>query len=164
MWAAVLQKARGKGWGESWVFENCFETSSGLLLVVGAPTTSKNEKDMVSAIYIPSFTVPCERSVQALPSPPSVVSFWLPWGWQGTRHRFSRLQLGKEMLRLTSKWLNTSSLQIGRSRPTIHQEVTFLAKQFVGLTGLTRETAASVGSWGSGGDIMGKHFKSNHSV
>lgn len=96
------------------MFENCFETSSGLLLVVGAPTTSKNEKDMVSAIYIPSLTVPCERSVPGtpLPSPPSVVLFWLSWGWQGTRQRFSRLQLGKEMLRLTSKWLNTSSLQI----------------------------------------------------
>lgn len=51
------------------MFENCFETSSGLLLVVGAPTTSKNEKDMVSAIYIPSLTVPCERSVPGTPLP-----------------------------------------------------------------------------------------------
>lgn len=95
------------------MFENCFETSSGLLLVVGAPTISKNEKDMVSAIYIPSCTVPCEHSVQAFPFLPSMVSFW-----QGTRHRFSRLQLGKEICRLTSKWLNMSSLQTGRSTPT----------------------------------------------
>lgn len=42
-WTATLQKARGKGWGVSWVCEDCFENSSGLLLVVDAPTTSKRK-------------------------------------------------------------------------------------------------------------------------
>lgn len=51
------------------MFEDCFENSSGLFLVVGAPITSKNERDMVSAIYIPSLTVPCEHSVLGSPLP-----------------------------------------------------------------------------------------------
>lgn len=42
-WAAALQKARGKGWHASWVSENCSENSSGLLLVLGAPTTSESK-------------------------------------------------------------------------------------------------------------------------
>lgn len=60
------------------MFEDCSENSSGLLLIVGAPTTSKNERDMVSATYIPSLTVLCEHAVPDSPVPPSVISFWLP--------------------------------------------------------------------------------------
>lgn len=51
------------------MFEDCFENSSGLLLVAGGPTTSKNERDMVSAICVPCLTVPCEHSVPGSPLP-----------------------------------------------------------------------------------------------
>lgn len=63
-------------------------------------------------------------------SPPLLQEFHfdIPGSGEDTRSRYSRLQLGKEMLSLTSKWANTSSLQIGWSGPTIHQEVIFLAK------------------------------------
>lgn len=83
----------------SWVFENCFENSSGLLLIVGAPTTSKNERDMVSATYISSLTVPCEHAIPDSPLPSSVISFWLHWGGSKT-DRCSRLQLDKGILAL----------------------------------------------------------------
>lgn len=51
------------------MFEDCFENSSGLLLIVGAPTTSKNERNMMSATYIPSLTVLCEHAAPGSPLP-----------------------------------------------------------------------------------------------
>ena len=78
------------------MFEDCFETSSGLLLVAGAPTTSKNERDMVSAIYIPPLTVPCEHSVPGSPLPSFRSIVWPSLGEAGKRDRCSRLPLGKD--------------------------------------------------------------------
>lgn len=103
--------------------EDCFENSSGLLLIAGAPTTSKNERDMVSATYSSSFTVPCEHAVPGSPLP-SFSDISLPSlgvagsGVGGEGGRSSGLQLDKGMLSLTSRWPNRSSLQIGRSEPT----------------------------------------------
>lgn len=71
---------------------------------------------------------PVSIQFQAVPSPFQWYHFGFPRGVRDTRARYTWLQLGKEMLSLTSRWPNTSSFQIGRSGPTIHQEVTFLAK------------------------------------
>lgn len=67
------------------MFEDCFENSSGLLLIVGAPTTSKNERDRVSATYIPSLTVPCEHAVPGSPRPSFTDIILASLGVAGTR-------------------------------------------------------------------------------
>ena len=104
------------------MFEDCFENSSGLLSVSGAPTTArmKGKGCQRSTCH---HSVPCEHSVPGSPllsiSGITLVSLVTAW----TRG----LQLDKGMLSVTSRWPNMSSLQTGRSGPTIHQEAPFLA-------------------------------------
>lgn len=67
------------------MFEDRFENSSDLLLVIGDPTTSKNERDTVSAIYIPSLIIPCEHPVPGFPLPSFTGIILASLGVSGTR-------------------------------------------------------------------------------
>lgn len=114
--------------------EDCFENSSGLLLITGAPTTSKNERDMASATYSSSLTVPCEHAVPGSPLPsfsdislPSLGVARSGVGGEGADPQGYSWIKGCSALPADGQ-IGVHFRLAGRDQLN-HQEVTFLAKQ-----------------------------------